>query len=73
MNEDPRLYAIAKKITLDAGLPYTDPRTGITTEKTVDEVLTTCVKCGHNRKDHYKNRGACKFKEQCLCGRYTGR
>jgi hypothetical protein len=31
MNEDPRLYEIAKKITLDAGLPYTDPRTGVTT------------------------------------------
>jgi hypothetical protein len=32
MNEDPRLYAIAKKVTLEAGLPYTDPRTGETTK-----------------------------------------
>lgn len=32
MNENPALYAIAKKITHEAGLPYTDPRTGETTE-----------------------------------------
>lgn len=32
MNEHPELYAIAKKITLDAGFPYTDPRTGKTTQ-----------------------------------------
>jgi len=32
MNEEPRLYAIAKKITLDAGFPYTDPRTLETTQ-----------------------------------------
>lgn len=32
MNEDPRLYAIAKRITLDAGFDYTDPRTGETTK-----------------------------------------
>lgn len=31
MNENPALYAVAKKVTLDAGLPYTDPRTGETT------------------------------------------
>jgi len=28
----PQLYTIAKKITLDAGYPYTDPRTGKTTQ-----------------------------------------
>lgn len=32
MNEDPRLYAIAKRITLEAGFDYTDPRTGVTTK-----------------------------------------
>lgn len=42
-------------------------------EKSVNEVLTTCVKCGHNKKEHYRNRGACKHKELCLCGRYVGR
>jgi hypothetical protein len=42
-------------------------------EKSLDEVLHTCVKCGHARKDHLKQRGSCKFKEQCLCFRYTGR
>jgi hypothetical protein len=30
--DDPRLYAIVKKITLDAGFPYTDPRTLKTTQ-----------------------------------------
>jgi hypothetical protein len=29
---NPALYEIAKRVTLDAGLPYTDPRTGITTK-----------------------------------------
>jgi len=29
---DPRLYAVAKQITLRAGMPYTDPRTGETTQ-----------------------------------------
>lgn len=29
---DPRLYIIAKQVTLDAGFPYTDPRTGETTQ-----------------------------------------
>jgi hypothetical protein len=28
----PALYEIAKRVTLDAGLPYTDPRTGVTTK-----------------------------------------
>lgn len=32
MKEIPELYAIAKQITLDAGYPYTDPRTGKTTQ-----------------------------------------
>lgn len=32
MNEIPKLYAIAKQITLAAGFPYTDPRTGETTQ-----------------------------------------
>jgi hypothetical protein len=32
MNEIPALYEVAKKVTHDAGLPYTDPRTGETTE-----------------------------------------
>lgn len=32
MKEIPELYAIAKRITLDAGYPYTDPRTGETTQ-----------------------------------------
>lgn len=32
MKEIPELYAIAKKITLDAGYPYTDPRTLETTQ-----------------------------------------
>ena len=31
MSENPALYEIAKRITLDAGFPYTDPRTGLTT------------------------------------------
>jgi hypothetical protein len=31
MRDDPRLYDIAKRITLDAGFDYTDPRTGETT------------------------------------------
>lgn len=31
MNEDPRLYAIAKRVTLEAGFDYTDPRTLETT------------------------------------------
>lgn len=26
------LYDVAKKVTLEAGMPYTDPRTGITTQ-----------------------------------------
>jgi hypothetical protein len=30
--DHPELYAIAKKITLDAGYPYTDPRTLETTQ-----------------------------------------
>ena len=31
MNEDPRLYEIAKRITFEAGFPtWTDPRTGET-------------------------------------------
>lgn len=30
--ENPRLYEIAKRITLEAGFPYTDPRTGETTQ-----------------------------------------
>jgi hypothetical protein len=30
MREDPRLYEIAKRITLQAGYPWTDPRTGET-------------------------------------------
>lgn len=30
--EDPELYAIAKKITLEAGFPYIDPRTLETTQ-----------------------------------------
>jgi hypothetical protein len=29
---DPKLYRIAKEITLGAGFPYTDPRTGETTQ-----------------------------------------
>jgi hypothetical protein len=32
MREHPELYAIAKKITLEAGYPYTDPRTLETTQ-----------------------------------------
>lgn len=32
MPEIPALYGIAKAITLEAGLPYTDPRTGKTTQ-----------------------------------------
>jgi hypothetical protein len=28
--EHPRIYEIAKQITLDAGFPWTDPRTGVT-------------------------------------------
>jgi len=32
MNEHPRLYEIAKQITLEAGFPYTDPRTLKTTQ-----------------------------------------
>lgn len=27
MNEDPRLYELAKRITLEAGFNWTDPRT----------------------------------------------
>jgi hypothetical protein len=30
--DSPELYAIAKQITLDAGFPYTDPRTMETTQ-----------------------------------------
>lgn len=29
---DDKLYEVAKKVTLEAGLPYTDPRTGRTTK-----------------------------------------
>lgn len=29
--DDPRLYELAKRITLEAGMSYTDPRTGKTT------------------------------------------
>jgi hypothetical protein len=32
MNEIPELYAVAKELMLDAGLPYTDPRTGVRTD-----------------------------------------
>lgn len=32
MKEHPELYAIAKRITLQAGFPYTDPRTLETTQ-----------------------------------------
>jgi hypothetical protein len=32
MREIPELYEIAKRITLDAGFPYTDPRTLETTQ-----------------------------------------
>jgi hypothetical protein len=32
MREIPELYAVARKITLDAGFDYTDPRTGETTK-----------------------------------------
>lgn len=31
-NAENVIYEIAKRITLDAGYPYTDPRTGITTQ-----------------------------------------
>jgi hypothetical protein len=31
MNEHPALYDIARRITLEAGFDYTDPRTGVTT------------------------------------------
>jgi hypothetical protein len=30
MEEHPKLYNIAKQITLEAGLPWTDPRNGVT-------------------------------------------
>lgn len=42
-------------------------------QESVNEIMTNCVKCGHTRKDHYKERGQCKHKEMCLCGRYVGR
>lgn len=32
VRETPKLYEIAKQVTLDAGFPYTDPRTGIITQ-----------------------------------------
>ena len=32
MNVENKLYAIAKRVTLEAGFPYTDPRTGETTQ-----------------------------------------
>ena len=45
MIEHPELYAIAKKITLDSGYPYMDPRTLKTTQprkkKTMDNILTS--------------------------------
>jgi hypothetical protein len=30
MDEIPALYEVAKKVCHDAGLPYTDPRSGVT-------------------------------------------
>jgi hypothetical protein len=38
MKEIPELYEIAKQITLDAGYPYTDPRTLETTKPKMNKI-----------------------------------
>lgn len=37
MNNEDKVYEIATQVTLDAGLPYTDPRTGKTTKAPIPE------------------------------------
>jgi hypothetical protein len=41
------------------------------------DLLQRCVQCGHDRSDHYHNRGRCthgrKRITKCRCTRYMGR
>jgi hypothetical protein len=47
--EVPELYAVARKLAHDAGLPYTDPRTGKTSQPG-EMPPAQCPRCGNTDK-----------------------
>jgi hypothetical protein len=45
-------------------------------ERSLDEVLSQCVRCGHPRDKHFNGRGHCKHEGVfwlCECSRFVGR
>jgi len=49
--EVPELYAVAKKLCHDEGMPYTDPRTNLTFKPPKPgEMVDQCPRCGNSDK-----------------------